>query len=138
VRRQALAVAAAGWGIAIVAASLAWNMPSELVAMLFVGYGSITFNSFAKTRLQLEARPSMRGRVMALWSLAWLGSTPVGGPIIGWIGEDLGARWALGAGGLACLACGAAAVPFLKSADQPPDAAEGIGDRGLQAAAHHP
>ena len=58
--------------------------------MLFVGYGSITFNSLAKTTLQLAAEPSMRGRVMALWALAWLGSTPIGGPIVGWLGQAVG------------------------------------------------
>jgi MFS family permease len=78
----------------------------ELAAMAFVGYGSITFNSLAKTTLQLAAKPEMRGRVMSLWGLAWLGSTPIGGPIVGWIGQEAGARWALGLGGVATLLCG--------------------------------
>jgi MFS family permease len=87
-------------------------MPVELIAMAFVGYGSITFNSFAKTTLQLSAEPEMRGRVMALWALAWLGSTPVGGPIVGWIGQEAGARWALAVGGAATLACGLLALTW--------------------------
>jgi len=49
----------------------------------------------------------MRGRVMALWTVAFMGSTPIGGPIIGWIGEHVGPRWALGTGGLACLTAAA-------------------------------
>src|ERR1700722_1736564 len=102
---RSLCLAAIGWGIAIMAAALAPNMPVELIAMAFVGYGSITFNSLAKTSLQLAAKPEMRGRVMALWALAWLGSTPIGGPLVGWIGQDAGARWALIVGGVATLAC---------------------------------
>jgi MFS family permease len=117
-RARALCLAAIGWGIAILAAALAPNMPLELVTMLFVGYGSITFNSFAKTSLQLAAKPQMRGRVMALWALAWLGSTPIGGPIVGWIGQEAGARWSLIVGGAATLVCGIAVLPALNKIDR--------------------
>ena len=92
-RARSLCVAAIGWGIAITAAAVAPTLPLELVALVFVGYGSITFNSYAKTTLQLAADPAMRGRVMALWGLAWLGSTPIGGPLVGWIAQEAGARW---------------------------------------------
>ena len=122
-RARTLCVAAIGWGIAILAAALAPSLPLELVTMLFVGYGSITFNSFAKTTLQLAARPDMRGRVMALWALAWLGSTPVGGPIVGWIGQQAGARWSLVIGGAATLVCGLLALPALTRIDRRPPAA---------------
>ena len=127
-RARALCLAAIGWGIAILAAAVAPSMALELAALVFVGYGSITFNSLAKTTLQLSARPEMRGRVMALWALAWLGSTPVGGPIVGWAGQAAGARWALVIGGLATLACGILALPALTridrraAADTPPAA----------------
>jgi MFS family permease len=117
-RTRALCVAAIGWGIAILAASAAPNLPLELAALVFVGYGSITFNSFAKTTLQLAAAPSMRGRVMALWAVAWLGSTPIGGPIVGWVGQHAGARWGLVIGGAAALACGLAALPALSRIDR--------------------
>ncbi len=95
-RARALCLAAIGWGIAILAAAAAPSLPLELAALVFVGYGSITFNSLAKTTLQLAAAPTMRGRVMALWALAWLGSTPIGGPIVGFVGQDVGARWSPG------------------------------------------
>jgi MFS family permease len=95
-----------GWGLAILAAAVAPNLPSEYALLLLVGYGSISFNSLAKTTLQLAAVPSMRGRVMALWSVAWLGSTPIGGPIVGWIGQSFGARWTLVVGGGATLLSG--------------------------------
>jgi MFS family permease len=130
---RTLCVAAVGWGIAILAAAVAPDMPLELVALVFVGYGSITFNSFAKTSLQLAAKPTMRGRVMALWALAWLGSTPVGGPIVGWIGQDAGARWSLVVGGAATLICGVAAFPALTRIDRRRAAAEAASAAGAQA-----
>jgi MFS family permease len=119
-RARALCLAAVGWGIAILAAAVAPSLPLELAALVFVGYGSITFNSLAKTTLQLAAKPEMRGRVMALWALAWLGSTPIGGPIVGWAGQAIGARWALVIGALAALACGVLALPALTRLDRRP------------------
>ena len=117
-RARALCLAAIGWGIAILAAAAAPSLALELAALVFVGYGSITFNSYAKTTLQLAAKPAMRGRVMALWALAWLGSTPIGGPIVGWVGQDVGARWSLVIGGLATLVCGILALPALARLDR--------------------
>jgi len=111
-RRSALAAAAAP------------NLALELAALVFVGYGSITFNSLAKTTLQLAAKPEMRGRVMALWALAWLGSTPIGGPIVGWAGQAVGARWSLVIGGLPTLVCGILALPALTRIDRRAAAAE--------------
>jgi MFS family permease len=55
---------------------------------------------------------------MALWALAWLGSTPIGGPIVGWVGQDAGARWALVIGGLSTLLCGILALPALARIDR--------------------
>src|SRR5580658_5620927 len=117
-RARALCLAGIGWGIAILAAAAAPNLTLELVAMVFVGYGSITFNSLAKTTLQLAAKPTMRGRVMALWALAWLGSTPIGGPIVGWVGQTVGARWSLVLGGLPTVICGILALPALSRIDR--------------------
>ncbi len=117
-RARALCLAAIGWGIAILAAAAAPNLGLELAAMVFVGYGSITFNSLAKTTLQLAAKPEMRGRVMALWALAWLGSTPIGGPIVGWVGQEIGARWSLVIGGVPTLICGILALPALTRIDR--------------------
>jgi len=53
--------------------------------------------------VQLESAPHIRGRVMALWMMAIFGSTLIGGPLIGWIGEHIGGRWAIGVGGIAAL-----------------------------------
>jgi MFS family permease len=117
-RARSLCLAAIGWGIAITAAAVAPTLPLELAALVFVGYGSITFNSYAKTALQLAADPAMRGRVMALWALAWQGSTPIGGPLVGWIAQELGARWSLAAGGIPTIVCGLLALPALTRIDR--------------------
>jgi MFS family permease len=117
-RARSLCIAAIGWGIAITAAAVAPTLPLELAALVFVGYGSITFNSYAKTTLQLAAEPAMRGRVMALWALAWQGSTPIGGPLVGWIAQEAGARWSLAVGGIPTLICGLLALPVLARIDR--------------------
>jgi MFS family permease len=118
VRRRGLAFAAIGWGVAITAAAFAPTLPLEYAALVFVGYGSISFNAQAKTALQLSSASAMRGRVMALWAVAWQGSTPVGGPIVGLIGQELGARWSLIIGGIPTVAVGLAALPVLAEVDR--------------------
>lgn len=106
VRPVVLSRSALAWGISIGCAVLAPNLGWEIVALIVVGYCSVTFNSLAKTILQLGAEPQMRGRVMALWAVAWQGPSPLGGPIVGFVGEAAGARWALALGSLAAIASG--------------------------------
>jgi MFS family permease len=118
VRRRALALASIGWGISITAAAVAPNLPVEYAALVFVGYGSVSFNSLAKTALQMSAASTMRGRVMALWGVAWQGSTPIGGPIVGWAGAEFGARWSLIVGGVPTILVGVLALPLLVRVDR--------------------
>jgi MFS family permease len=130
-RMRGLSLAAVGWGVAITLAALAPSLPLEYVTLLAVGYGSITFSALAKTSLQIGSLQEMRGRVMALWALAWLGSTPIGGPIIGWIGQEFGARWSLLAGGIPTIAVGLLAYPVLRRIDlQKHLAASSLGAEG--------
>jgi MFS family permease len=82
-------------------------------ALVLLGGASIRFLALGNATLQLAAAPAMRGRVMALWGVAFLGSTPIGGPVVGWIGEHIGPRVALGLGGVATLVCGLLAYPAL-------------------------
>jgi MFS family permease len=104
-RQSAQLVATAGvFGAAVLAAALAPTLGFEAVVLLFVGACSVTFLSLGNATLQLGSEPAMRGRVMSLWSMAFLGSTPIGGPLVGFIGGSLGARYALGVGGVAALA----------------------------------
>jgi MFS family permease len=90
------------FGVVILAAALAPTMGVELVTIAFVGAASVGFLSKGNSTLQLAAAPEMRGRVMALWAVAFLGSTPIGGPIAGYVSSTLGARAALIMGALAC------------------------------------
>lgn len=103
---RSLAFSSGVWGVLIVLAALAPTLPVAFVALVFVGSGSVTFNSGAKTLLQIESAPAMRGRVMSLWSMAWQGSTVIGAPVVGAIGNFFGPRYALLTGGLAALAIG--------------------------------
>jgi len=98
-----LVVAASAFGVVLALAGLAPNLPVELVALALVGGASISFMSTGNSTLQLNADPSMRGRVMSLWFVAFQGSTPVGGPIVGWVMAELGARAGLGLGAATCL-----------------------------------
>ncbi|TJZ76512.1 MFS transporter [Rhodococcus oryzae] len=107
----ALIWAATSFGVLIAAAAVAPTLWLELVILVLVGAASVGFLSIGNSTLQLEAEPGMRGRVMALWSVAFLGSTPIGGPIAGAVAEQFGGRVALAMGAAACLiAAGAAAL----------------------------
>ncbi|WP_213816901.1 MFS transporter [Glaciihabitans sp. dw_435] len=117
-RSSSLAVTAIGWGVAILITGLAPTLPIALIALAFVGYGSVTFNSTAKTTLQLATRPEMRGRVMALWGLAWGGSTVIGAPLVGWIAEEFGSRWGLIIGGAPTILLGLILYPVLRHRDR--------------------
>ena len=100
---RALSLAGVIFGAAIGFASLAPALVIEFIALGAVGWASVTFLATGNTTLQLQSEPSMRGRVMSLWAVAFMGSTPVGGPLIGWIVAESNARIGLGTGGIACL-----------------------------------
>ena len=96
-------LAGTAFGIAIGLAALAPVLGAELVALAAVGWASVTFIATGNTTLQLQAEPTMRGRVMSLWAVAFMGTTPVGGPLIGWVVAMASARVGLGVGAAACL-----------------------------------
>ena len=88
-------------------------MPTYELYMLTcipVGLASLTMMTAANTTLQLSTDPVMRGRVMALYLMVFLGSTPVGAPIVGWVGEAFGPRWAILLGSIATFLVAAAAT----------------------------
>ena len=105
-----LVVAAGAFGLAVTLAAVAPLLLLELPALAFVGAASIAFMSTGNSTLQLAAEPSMRGRVMSLWFVAFQGSTPIGGPIVGWVMAVAGARAGLGVGALTCLAVAVAGI----------------------------
>jgi MFS family permease len=99
----ALTLAASGFAVALTLAALAPDLALELAALAVAGGMSISFMSTGNSTLQLSAAPEMRGRVMSLWFVAFQGSTPIGGPIVGWMMEVAGARAGLGLGALTCI-----------------------------------
>jgi MFS family permease len=100
---RTLVLAAAAFGTVIMLAALAPTLPVELAALALVGWASISFMATGNSTLQLAAAPSMRGRVMSLWFVAFQGSTPIGGPLVGWVMAWAGARVGLGIGAVTCL-----------------------------------
>jgi len=93
---------AAVFGFTILLAAAAPILAVEIGALAVVGWASVSFLATGNTTLQLEADPSMRGRVMALWAVAFLGSTPIGGPLMGWVASVGGGRVGLAVGGVSC------------------------------------
>ncbi len=71
---------------------LAPTLRFAMLAMVPLGYAAMCFMITGNTMLQLNAKPQARGRVMALYGIVFLGSTPIGAPIAGWLGEMLGPR----------------------------------------------
>ncbi len=94
------------FGAAIIVTALMPTIHTAILTMVIVGIFLIQFTSYGETMLQLESAPNMRSRVMSLWSIAFLGSTPVGGLIIGWIGEHASPRWGLTVSGMAAITAG--------------------------------
>jgi MFS family permease len=111
---RAAVLAAGAFGICVTAAALAPSITLELLALFLVGAGSISFVSVGNSTLQLGADPTMRGRVMSLWSVAFQGSTAIGGPIVGGIIAVAGARAGLLVGGVTCFAAAAVGVLYLR------------------------
>jgi MFS family permease len=110
---RTLALACIGWGAVILITGIAPNLWTACIALVFVGYGSITFNSTAKTTLQLASRPELRGRVMALWAMAWGGGSVIGAPLVGWAAQEFGSRWGLIIGGAPTILLGLIMLPYL-------------------------
>jgi MFS family permease len=89
------------FGAAITVAALAPSLAVFVLLIAAVGAGQIAFMSTCNTMAQLRAEPHMRGRVMAVYVMAVLGSTPIGGPLVGWISQEFGPRYGLAIGGIA-------------------------------------
>lgn len=121
IEAKLLAGAALAFGVFSLAAAAAPTLGLEIVALAVTGAASVTFAASCNSILQLEAAPAMRGRVMALYSVVFLGSTPIGAPITGWLADAAGPRSTLVLAGVAALVGGLG----LKLALQPKHAADG-------------
>jgi MFS family permease len=100
---RALVVTALAFALAMAAVAFSPSLPVAIVAMALVGATSVGFLSMGNSTLQLAAAPTMRGRVMALWAVAFLGSTPIGGPIAGAVSQAFGGRAGLLLGAASCV-----------------------------------
>ncbi|MDN4473964.1 MFS transporter [Demequina zhanjiangensis] len=96
-------IAAFGFGIANAILALTPSYWTFALAGIPVGFAALTMITAANATVQTTTEPSMRGRVMALYMMVFLGGTPVGSPIVGWIGEEYGPRWAIGIGAIASI-----------------------------------
>ncbi|MGE4425867.1 MAG: MFS transporter, partial [Solirubrobacteraceae bacterium] len=112
-----LVVSATAFGVLQIAAAIAPLIAVQVAALVALGVATVTFSSGVQSTLQLRVAPEMRGRVMALYSLVFLGSTPFGAPLIGWIAGTAGPRVGMAVGGLgALLAAGGASVAYRRIA----------------------
>jgi MFS family permease len=96
-------VGAALFGVAMLVFSASPGLAASIPFAVFVGFSSIIFMTASTAIVQLRSAPEMRGRVLALQAIVFLGSTPIGGPFIGWICDQFGARAGFVVGGLAAL-----------------------------------
>ena len=102
------------FGIGTALLAVAPNPLAAAVAAYFTGATGIAFLSATMTTLQLGSIPAMRGRVMALYSILFLGSTPIGGPLSGWLAEQYGTRWSLMLGAVAAAISGIVCLAALR------------------------
>ena len=98
-----LITAAVLFGFSLLLAAAVSGLATSLVVLTLTGALSIMFISTGNTTLQLTSDPAMRGRVMSLWTMAFLGTTPIGGPIIGYIADHSNPRVGLAVGGVSTL-----------------------------------
>ena len=90
-----IAAGSLAFGVAALLAALMPSLAFEIPALMLLGAASVTFAATINSTLQLAVAPDMRGRVMALYSVVFLGSTPIGGPLTGWLAQAYDPRVAL-------------------------------------------
>lgn len=100
-------VAAAGFGVTMLLLAAAPTLWAAFPAAVLLGIASIAFMTTSTAIVQMRAAPEYRGRVLALQAMVFLGSTPIGGPTVGWVSDVFGPRAGVALGGVACLAAAA-------------------------------
>jgi MFS family permease len=91
-------VSAAAFGVSCAISAVMPTFATFAVSLILVGFSSITLMTTANSVVQTTTEPMMRGRVMALYMAIFVGGTPLGAPIVGWVSNQFGPRWALGVG----------------------------------------
>ncbi|MGV8971053.1 MAG: MFS transporter, partial [Rhodoglobus sp.] len=91
-------IAAAAFGVMCAVAAIAPSYGLFAAVLILVGASSLTMMNTANAYVQTTTAPMMRGRVMALYMAIFVGGTPIGAPIVGWVANEFGPRWSLGIG----------------------------------------
>jgi MFS family permease len=106
-------LAAGGFGLATLAAALMPSYWTFAVVLIVVGLSSLTMMTSANAYVQTTTAPAMRGRVMALYMAIFAGGTPIGAPLVGWVANVAGPRWALGVAAISGLSAAAVAIVWM-------------------------
>lgn len=101
-------------GTLTIVAALVPTLQLALISMVLLGGAGTAFRATGIAVVQVQARDEMRGRIMGIVSVALLGTTPVGGPIVGWMAELVGIRWVLGVAGALTLGSSLLAYAWLR------------------------
>jgi MFS family permease len=111
-----LCAGASAFGIGCALAAIMPNYWLFGAALVLIGISALTFTNSTNSLLQLATEPVMRGRVMAIRLAIALGCTPIGAPIVGWVADRFGPRWALAVGALSGFAAGIVGIYHLRKA----------------------
>ena len=108
-------IASTGFGVSMLATAYAPVFALSCAVMLLVGWASVSFIAIGNSTIQLSSDPEKRGRMIALWQVAFQGTTPIGGPLVGWVIAVSDPRSGLAVGGLSCLVAAAGGVMLARS-----------------------
>lgn len=111
---RVLGLAALGFGGLMIGAAAAPTLWLEFAILVPMGFAMITFQATANSLIQLNSDPAFRGRLMALYMIVFIGSTPIGGPLVGLVAQTYGPRAGLALGGVAAVSAGLAAMWALR------------------------
>jgi MFS family permease len=112
-RFELLLVGTAMFGFGCALAAVAPSTWLFGIALVIIGVSALTFTNSTNSLMQLSTEPVMRGRVMAIRLAIALGCTPIGAPIVGWVADRFGPRWALGVGAASGFAAAIVGVHYL-------------------------
>jgi MFS family permease len=116
---RTLLAGAAIFGAGCTLAAVAPNYALFGLALVIVGVAALTFTNSTNSLLQITTEPAMRGRVMAIRLAIALGGTPIGAPIVGWVADTWGPRWALGVGAASGFAAAGVALRYRAREEAP-------------------
>ncbi len=125
-RLRVIIIALAAFSVFSAAAALAPTYDVFAVLLIPVGLSALTVLPTANSLVQLSVDPQLRGRVMSLYMAIFMGGTPLGAPLIGWIGEHWGARWTILVGSIATALAAIGATMWLMARDNHRQTAEGV------------